>query len=411
MESKLNALAIETYNTAFRNRVINDFYARNEKINGEQILQLSPVPQVNLFVIKNLFTTWKREAVSMRSPYFNYQHTSVQEAQKAYMNALSRHIAIGEADLRPLLQQAVKDTLLLLFFPIEYLQNALQQSSGTNQETSEILRYVKINQAYAQEAKAILNQQEVSDHWLSKLTEELRKQENAGRLQPESPGAYMQQFSQVLPLKPSEILQDEGLEANAKGEEEDTDFFSSLTGRLEQEERPHETPIQQTQSAPAPDENFPTVSETAHRHGQFKREEPDLSNKKPDISISRSERTEERHGMSLNEKLGKDNKSLNDKLTAAPIQEKKQETAPLHKFKKQANLRSAINLNQRFMFTKELFDGDSQAYNQAIDELEGFENYQQAYQHTLRTYARSYNWDMESEASLEFIELLQARYA
>jgi hypothetical protein len=420
MESKLNALAIETYNTAFSNRVINNFFARHEKINGEQILQLSPVPQVNLFVIKNLFTTWQREAASMRSPYFNYQHPKVQEAQKTYMNTLSRHIAISEENLKPLLQQAVHDTLLLLFYPVDFLGKALQLSSATPQEINEILRYIKINQAYAQEAKHILNQQDITDsQWLNKLEEELEKLEAEGRLKPESPAPYMEQFSQVLPLKPSEILYDEELKAKSAEEDEDSDFFSSLSGRLEKEEqkqepiqeRQQDTPIQQTQAAPAPDENIPTVTDAAHRHAQLRRDEPELSNKKPEIRISSPESAEERQNRTLNDRLGKEYKSLNEKLTASAVREEKQPAAPLHPFKKQASIRSAIGLNHRFMFTNELFNGDSQAFNQALDELEGFENYQQAYQHTLRNYARSYNWDMESEASQEFIDILKSRYA
>lgn len=412
MESKLNALAIETYNTGFSNRVINDFFARHDKINGEQILQLSPVPQVNLFVIKNLFTTWQKEAASMRSPYFNYQHPKVQEAQKAYMNTLSRHISIDEAHLRPLLLQAVQDTLILIFTPVLHIQKALQASSGTPQDVSEVLRYVKINQAYAQEAKNILNQQDVDDEqWLEKLTEELQNLEATGRLQPESPAPYMEQFSQVLPLKPSEVLKDEELEVE---DDEHTDFFSSLSGRLEKEERKHvqeqrqdNTPIQQTQAAPAPDENIPTVTETAPRHAQLRRAEPELSNKVPDIRISRPESHEERTNKTLNERFGKEYQSLNEKLTAPAVAKKN----PKPQVKKAGNIRSGIGLNQRFMFTNELFEGDSNAFNQALDQLDGFENYQQAYQYCLREYARTYDWNMEGEASQEFIEILHSRYS
>lgn len=423
MESKLNALAIETYNTAFSNRVINDFFARHEKINGEQILQLSPVPQVNLLVIKNLFTTWQKEAASMRSPYFNYQHPKVQEAQKAYMNTLSRHIAVDETHLKPLLLQAVQDTLILIFTPIAYLRRALKASSGSPQEVTEVLRYVKVNQAYAREATAILNQQDISDEqWIEKLTEELQEQEATGRLQPESPTRYMEQFSEVLPLTPSEVLKDEELEAE---DDEHIDFFSSLSGRLEKEEKkqimaeekavkvtaPEEedTSIQQTQAAPAPDEDIPTVTETAPRHAQLRRQEPELSNRTPDIRISRPESSEERNNKTLNERFGKEYRSLNEKLTAPA--EAQQKTIPLQHIKKAKSLRSGISLNQRFMFTNELFDGDSNAFNQALDQLDSFENYQQANQYCLQHYARPYQWDMEAEASQEFIEILKSRYA
>ena len=354
MESKLNTLAIKTYCSAFTDRVANDFFAKHEKINGEQIIKLSPVQQVNLFVIKNLFENWQQEASRLRSPYFNYSHPKVQEAQKVYMNTLSRHIAINETDFKPLLHKAVHDALVLLFVPGEYIFNALQKSSGQPQEVVEILKYARINQAYVKEAQHILNRQDVTDaQWLKALSEALKTKESRGELQPENPTPYLQQFAEVLPLHAAEIVLDKGLESTDADEE--TDFFSSITSSLREEEvdRPRggqvaeEPPsrrnaIEQSQSAPAPDENLPTVSGTAPRHAHFRREEPEPRTKTPEIQISRPTPETENRQRILNDTFGKEKKSLNEKLTApaenkslaaAQVRKKKRKHSFSHQFK------------------------------------------------------------------------------
>lgn len=410
MESKLNALALETYSLAFTDRVANNFFARHEKINGEQILTLSPVQQVNLFVIKNLFDAWQHEAANLRSPFFNYNHPKVQEAQKMYMNTLSRHISIAEVDMKPLFQKAVQDTLHLLFSPITFLRKALKPTSGKPEKIIEVLRYIKINQAYAKEAKGILNRQEVTDeNWIGNLQNALLDLEKENKLKPDAPATYLQQFSQVLPLTPSEILRDEEM---LMDEDAETDFFSSITGSLEEEEE-NKAPapdLQPTQARNYEEEEIKPAAEPAHRHAVFKREEPDLSLKTPDIRITEPKGNEENQQKTLNDRLRlkTDQKPLNHSWASTPSE--KPSIAASHARKKASNIRSTITLNQRFMFTNELFNGDTQAFNQALDQLDGFHSYVEAYQYTMRHYARQYDWEEDSEASQEFLQILQSRY-
>ena len=409
MESKLNTLAMKTYCSAFTDRVANDFFARHEKINGEQILKLSPVQQVNLFVIKNLFENWQQEASRLRSPYFNYSHPKVQEAQKVYMNTLSRHISINEADLKPLLHKAVHDTLVLLFVPGEYIYTALKNTKGQAEEVTEILKYARLNQAYVKEAKSVLNRQDVTNTaWLSLLAEALKEKERKGELQPESPTPYLQQFAEVLPVHPAEIVQDEAL-GQTNNADEETDFFSSITSSLQEEEQPYTPEIEQSKSAPAPDDNLPTVSEATHRHAQLRRTEPDVSTKAPQVQISRpAPESENKQVKILNDSFEKERKSLNEKLTAPA---EKQNLSALHARKKSRNLRSLINLNQRFMFTNELFNGDTQAFNQALEQLDSFDSYQAARAYCMQQYASRYKWDVSNEVTQEFMDLLQNRYS
>ncbi len=407
MESKLNTLAIKTYCSAFTDRVANDFFARHEKINGEQILKLSPVQQVNLFIIKNLFENWQQEASRLRSPYFNYGHPKVQEAQKVYMNTLSRHISINETDLKPLLHKAVHDALVLLFVPGEYIYNALKNSKGQPDEVAEILKYARLNQAYIKDSKSILNRQDVTNTaWLITLEDALKEKERKGELQPESPTPYLQQFAEVLPVHPAEIVKDETLSAPDNADE-DTDFFSSITSSLQEETAPDTPELEQTQYAPAPDENLPQANETANRHAQLRREEPELNLQAPEVQISRpAPAPENRQAKILNDAFEKEKRSLNERLMAPS---EKQNLASLHAKKRNSNIRAAINLNQRFMFTNELFNGDSHAFNQAIDQLDSFDNYKAAHAYCMEQYAPRYKWEADDEATQEFFAILQNR--
>ena len=410
MESKLNALGLETYSAAFTDRVANNFFARHEKISGEQILHISPVQQVNLFIIKNLFEAWQQEASRLRSPYFNYNHPKVQEAQKMYMNTLSRHISIAEPEFKHLLKKSVQEALHLLFSPITFIGKVLEPTAGKPEKTAEVLRYVKMNQPYAKEAKSILNRQDVTNqYWIEALQNSLLELEMDSKLTPEAPQGYLQQFGQVLPLTPTEILRDEEI-SRPENEDEDTDFFSSITGTLDDEDTP--TPTIQPTQAKEPDEerNFPTVADSAPRHATFRRDEPDFSNKAPQINVSQPPVNDERQQKTLNDRL-KVKSDQKPQKQPLPAPAEKPNLATVHAKKKAGTIRSSITLNQRFMFTNELFNGDTQAFNKALDELDGFHSYTEALQYTMRQYARIYDWEEDSEATLEFLQILQNRFA
>lgn len=325
-----------------------------------------------------------------------------------YMNTLSRHISIAETEMKPLFQRAVQDSLHLLFSPISFLEKVLRPTLGKPDKIAEVLRYIKINQPYAKEAKGILNRQEVTDeNWIENLQRALLELEKEDKLKPDAPAASLQQFSQVLPLTPSEILRDEEM---TQENEAETDFFSSITGSLEEEEETEAPEPQPTPARPTEHERINTDTEHAHRHGVFKfrQVDPDLSLGTSDLRITEP-KVDENQQKTLNDRLrqNSDQKPLNKALAAPP---EKPSIAASHARKKASNIRSTITLNQRFMFTNELFNGDTQAFNQALDQLDSYHSYVEAYQYTMRHYARQYNWEEDSEASQEFLQILQSRY-
>lgn len=73
------------------------------------------------------------------------------------------------------------------------------------------------------------------------------------------------------------------------------------------------------------------------------------------------------------------------------------------------DLNVAIGLNQKFRFIKELFDGDTGAYNEAVKTLNHCENLQEADRKTSEL-MNTYQWDEEDQVTLSFLNLIERRY-
>ncbi|MGL5561410.1 MAG: hypothetical protein ACRDCN_02155 [Tannerellaceae bacterium] len=84
-------------------------------------------------------------------------------------------------------------------------------------------------------------------------------------------------------------------------------------------------------------------------------------------------------------------------------------TIPLYELierKRLADFRKAFNLNDRFRFRRELFGGDENKMNQAIEAINQIDSLGDA----LAYLELNYNWNKEEEPVKEFITLLEKRY-
>ncbi len=71
----------------------------------------------------------------------------------------------------------------------------------------------------------------------------------------------------------------------------------------------------------------------------------------------------------------------------------------------------SISLNQKFRFINQLFNGNTSAYNQAIEEIDTLNNYGQALDLISYRYASQYLWDMSSDEVSELVEILKRRFS
>ena len=207
-----------------------------------------------------------------------------------------------------------------------------------------------------------------------------------GQLQTEDPEVYLRQLDDACPLPPEFWQQEQSAQA-------DDDFFSSAFNEEEYDQPAPATPasVSVAEEVNEPEQEE-VVSAPAEEPRQPAATTPPMQSppKAPKISVA-----EENGRPSLNDRFSDGQASkptLSDKL------------------KKGGSIRNHISLNQRFMFVKELFGGDGQMFNQALDELDRKASLAEADHYIQRDIAGKYGWPVESEAVLEFQSVLEKRF-
>lgn len=348
MESKLNLKAIKEYSEAFAADILDQAYADKEKLGGQEILNLTPVRQVNLFIINDLLNKWKAETKKLKSPYFDFESEEVQEALQEFMSTLSQHIAVGRDQLAPLFETAVQNTLMLLLDPQYFYYQVLSnvRYSLNKENIAELFKYVKINRFFPTALTQHMEREQKDEIHASYALWLLNdKAEQLGPSQEDSE-AIIRDFSQVVTARQGT-------------------FYHQQPGSTG------------AQSVPT------SVSEH------------DRDFQKPAPSQE-----------SMQQELSSGPKTLNDYLNRTGGNT----LAGIHEKRKIDSIRNSISVNQRFMFIRELFGDNAEEYNRALSALEQERTYAEAFNYLRREYATKYRWRMDSEEVIEFLEIISKRY-
>ncbi|MFD0794356.1 hypothetical protein ACFQZX_12075 [Mucilaginibacter litoreus] len=101
--------------------------------------------------------------------------------------------------------------------------------------------------------------------------------------------------------------------------------------------------------------------------------------------------------------------TLNERLRAqqggATTQQPQQQGAPIQ------DLKSAISLNDKLLFVKDLFNGYSLAYSEAIEIVNRFNSFEEADRFLRTNYVAKNNWEAKQATADKFYALLKRRYA
>ncbi|GAA0188524.1 hypothetical protein GCM10009122_47130 [Fulvivirga kasyanovii] len=203
MENNLNNRGIEEYCDRFCEIVASQHFNNNQTISGKEILELQEIRQINLFVIKYLLSEWTKEVTKLKSPYFNYDAPEAKTALKEFMNILSRHISVEKEYFMPLLKQATRDTLLLIFSPYDYYMHLIHDPENQELSLKELKRmskYVKINNNLLQALIGKIEEQgyqRISEEKAGKLLNEVFQNIQES---PADTDEYLEVFSRTLPL-------------------------------------------------------------------------------------------------------------------------------------------------------------------------------------------------------------------
>lgn len=74
------------------------------------------------------------------------------------------------------------------------------------------------------------------------------------------------------------------------------------------------------------------------------------------------------------------------------------------------DLRKAIGINQKYLLMNDLFDGENEAFNEAVDRLNSFASGQEAITYVNAELAVKYRWNLEEDLVQNFINLVERRY-
>jgi hypothetical protein len=205
MDEKISLDTIARYGNAYAEKLIKQFFSSKEKINGKEILSLSSIPQVNLFVIRDLFKNWRLETENLKSIYFDNEHPEVKEALATYMGVVSNHILIDKQHFAPLLKKAVNETLLVIFDPYDFF--SLTVGGDGNKLVvgpfKEEIKYLKINKGPLERMLEKLEEKKVTEIQGNEAFAILDQILEEVNFTPEDLDVYIEKFSAVEPLDPA----------------------------------------------------------------------------------------------------------------------------------------------------------------------------------------------------------------
>jgi|ERR1041385_3802610 hypothetical protein len=204
MDERLSLKAVEDYSEDFASKVTASFFSKKDKITGPEILKLSTIHQVNLFVIRELLRAWQHEGQKLRSPYFDYNAPEVKEELERFQNILSNHILITKENFQPLLKKAVNQTLFLIIDPYDFFSDILDRQGSSHIRIADLrndIRYLKINKAPLERLATRMDEKKL-DILAGKeafgLLDQILEEVN---FTPEDIDGYLSEFSKIVPLK------------------------------------------------------------------------------------------------------------------------------------------------------------------------------------------------------------------
>ena len=148
MEYTVNQQNIQKYAERLSNDLCRQFFINKAFISGPEILAFNSENQLNLLIIKNIFLNWQKEALKLKSPYFDYEEEDVKLGLKTFMNKLSNNIKVYRYDFEPVLQRSICDFILLSAAPQDFFTKEIEALASPKISVSllkDFAKYIKVN--------------------------------------------------------------------------------------------------------------------------------------------------------------------------------------------------------------------------------------------------------------------------
>jgi hypothetical protein len=391
MTLQSNSNYLEKYASGYAQLICDGFFSNRQFISGQEIIQLTPCAQVNFFVIKRLFELWQEELGKLKSsPFFDYRDIAVHEALTQFMNILSRRIKVERTHVEGMLRDAVVAAVHVACDPVNFFQQEVEKApqEKINAYLKENKKYYKWNDrlvtslidkagmgldlasyqsAIAASYGVLQNSLEPADQLLSSLGEAMPFDLNTywGR-------TAVPSYS-FVPEPVQEAKIGEAATPDLASEEVDEDVYED---ELIQEELFSE---EVAEDEITPEESFSSTLKSSP--------EEELVRAAPAASIPSG-------------KL----------LNAAQLQALF--ATETYKGMKGilGELAESLALNQRFMFTKELFDGNADLLRHALKSVDEVGSFAAAVDLINARYVIELGWDIESEEVREFMQQVYRKF-
>lgn len=359
MTVQINSNYLEKYSSEYAEKVCDRFFSDRQFISGQEILQLTSSVQVNFFVIKRLFELWQEELAKLKSsPYFDYRDIAVHEALTQFMNVLSRRIKVERTHLQPMVQAAVANAIQVATDPVLFFQNEVNKAPS-----GKINEYLKENKKYYK--------------WHDKVVTFLIDKAGFG-YEKESYLKAIGANYQVI----KDSLESVNLLLATLGDVMVFDIDHYLVSEeVNTQEPPTLTEDQDLQESAERVENHETVEPA-----QWSEESVKLVSAAPSFSFT---------GEKLNPA------SLRSHFASESYRGMKGILG---------DLSESLAINQRFMFTKELFDGNADLLHHALKSIDSMDTFEQAVELINSRFIEDLSWDVESEAVQEFMQLVYRKF-
>jgi hypothetical protein len=372
MNSFADLRKISSYSNALAEKLTSSWFADRTSITGQEIKKFTEVEQINFFILKNLFDKWQDETSRLRSPYFNYETSEVQQAIKNLMNALSNQIQVSKEFFKPLLTRSIEECLTLAADPIEYFRSQFRaHPSVPLEKIRQLQKFQKINLHYLKSISDLYdeNQTEIisADIILDRL-------ERSG-LRPEDHTEITEKLSSLLTIETKQ----------ATLEPEISLHISKFSPTEEQTSEAKES--EDTFSLPAV--SFPK----------------EIVWNKPEPVTDIPQEISQREQSEKTPVLNTPDTSFLGSLIAS-----KKEDAPLFQ-QKITDLRTAIPLSDKFLFIRELFNDEPSGLAETLQGLEKCRSLDEAVSFLEVNCLVKYKWTRENPYLAQFMQLIDKRFS
>ena len=429
MELTVNQQNIQKYAERLTNDLCRQFFINKAFISGTEILSFNSDNQLNLLIIKNIFLSWQKEMLKLKSAYFDYEDEEVKKALKLFMNTLSNHIKVYRYDFEPLVQKAVADYILLAAAPHDFFKKEIESLANPKVPTSlikEFSKYIQVNKFVLSQVVSEIEASGYTETFAGETIRFVLKALNENPDKAEIPETALSGIFGQLPAEVTEFVYvpkppvtrpaflDKPKEEELKTEpvailpiQEEAVIQPTpevISEVVETEELPVNEFVEEVENVlPEPEaiveDDVEEVSLTA--------ENEEVEEEIPAFQKPESRPRMDKLAKSEAAELAKDPITLVETLRES---EGRSLADTLHVQTKSVPFKTLVPMHYRFTFINSLFGGDQQAWANAVDKIDLTESYTEAVEMLKTEFGNSYNWANDDDNVAMLFSYVERKY-